>query len=81
MQEIFISFVAAIARKFIYNCYRDLYLRLKRVTILISAKQPRDIYAVCNHLQSAGGVCSVLAGVADTLPRIKTSGAIFPVAG
>jgi hypothetical protein len=38
MQEIVISLIAAMARKFIYNRHADLYLGLKRVTILVSAK-------------------------------------------
>ena len=51
MLEIVISLIAAIARKFIYNRYMDLYLGLKRVTILVSAKQPRNIYAVISIMK------------------------------
>jgi hypothetical protein len=46
MQEIVISLVAAVARKFMHDRHADLYLGSKRVTILVSAKQPRNIYAV-----------------------------------
>jgi len=42
MQEIVISFVAIVARK---------YLGSKQVTILVSAKQPRNIYAVISIMK------------------------------
>ncbi len=51
MQEIVISLVAAIARKFMYYRYADLYLGLHRVTILVSAKQPRNIYVVISIIK------------------------------
>jgi hypothetical protein len=40
------------ARKFIYNRHADLYLGLKRVPILVSVKQPRNIYAVISIMKS-----------------------------
>jgi hypothetical protein len=39
MQDIVISLVADVARNFIHNRHVDLYLGLKRVPILVSAKQ------------------------------------------
>jgi hypothetical protein len=45
MLAIVVSLVAAVARKFMHDRHADLYLRLKQVTILVSAKQPRNIYA------------------------------------
>ena len=46
MQEIFISLVAAAARKFTHDHHADLYLGFKRVMTLVNAKQPRNIYAI-----------------------------------
>jgi hypothetical protein len=51
MQEIVISLVAAVARKFMHDCHPDLYLGSKRVTILVSAKQLLDIYAITSVLK------------------------------
>lgn len=50
MQEIVISLVTAVARKFIHDRHANLYLGLKQVMILVSAKQPRDIYVVISIL-------------------------------
>jgi hypothetical protein len=52
MQEIVISLVAAMARKFIYDRHADLYLGSKRVTILVRVRQPRNIYAVISIMKS-----------------------------
>ena len=51
MQEIVISLVAAVAHKFMHDRHADLYLGSKQVTILVSAKQPGNIYAVISIMK------------------------------
>jgi hypothetical protein len=51
MQEIVISLVAAVARKFMHDRHTDLYLGSERLPILVSAKQPRNIYAVMSNMK------------------------------
>ena len=45
MQEIVISVMAAVARRFIHDRHADLYLDQSE-TILVDVKQPRNIYVV-----------------------------------
>ena len=40
------ALVAAVACRFMHDRHADLYLGSKRVTILVSAEQPRNIYVV-----------------------------------
>jgi hypothetical protein len=54
MLEIVMSFVAAVARRFMQGCHTGRYLGSKQPTILVSAKQPRashNIYAVISFVK------------------------------
>jgi hypothetical protein len=46
MQEIVISLVAAVACRFMQDRHAGRYLGSKRVTILVSAKQPRTSHNI-----------------------------------
>jgi hypothetical protein len=46
MQEIVISLMADVARDFLHDRHADLYFGLKRMTILVSATRPLNIYAL-----------------------------------